>query len=241
MKVVIVGEDAPLARTVAAALVEEGHHATVVPLGDDLAGAQVVVDVTDSPSYDGRVAWPFLSGATADLLTAASEAGVGHVVAPSVVGTGRLLTSSYFRAKAMREQSIADAGIPYSIVRGTLCYESLGRIADAATDGDRVRVPVALMQPIAAEDLGYALAAAASGVPVDGICDVAGPHRYPLDELLRAHLRAHNDTRRVRAEPKARFLGAKLDEDVLLPGHAATVYPTSYADWLARNLTTMAH
>src|SRR3954452_7153442 len=127
MKVVIVGEDAALARTVAAALVEEGHHATVAPPGDGLAGASVVVDVTDSPSYDGRVAWPFLSGATGDLLAAAKNAGVGHVVAASSVGTGRLLTSSYFRAKAMREQHIAEAGIPYSIVRGTHCYESLGR------------------------------------------------------------------------------------------------------------------
>jgi uncharacterized protein YbjT (DUF2867 family) len=252
MKIVVVGEDALIAPTIAAKLAEDGHHAVVIPpeatfdtstsneLTEAFTGARVVIDVADSPSFDGRVAWEFLSGATANLITAARQGGVGHLVALSVVGTGRLLTSSYFRAKAMREHLIAESGILYSIVRGTQCYETLGRIADSATDGDTVRIPSALTQPIAAEDLSHALAAAAVGAPLGGIRDVAGPHRYCLDDLVRAHLRAHNDTRRVLADQQARYLGAKLDEHVLLPGSDASVYPASFADWLCRNLLALA-
>jgi uncharacterized protein YbjT (DUF2867 family) len=253
MKIVIVGEDALIAPTVSSKLVADGHHAVVVlpvtcveasasdQLAEAFAGARVVVDVTDSPSYDGRVAWEFLSSATDNLLSAARRAGVTHLVALSAVGTGQLLTSSYFRAKAMREQRIAESGIPFSIVRGTQCYESLGLIADAATDGNTVRISPAFTQPIAAEDLGQALAAAALVAPVGGIRDVAGPHRYSLDALIRAHLRSHNDTRRVRAEPQARYLGAKVDEYVLLPGREAAVYPTNFADWLANDPSAPAH
>jgi uncharacterized protein YbjT (DUF2867 family) len=252
MKIVVIGEDAVIAPTISSQLVEEGHHAIVVPpvarvdasmsdqLAEEFAGAAVVVDVTDSPSYDARIAWDFLSGATDSLLSAARQAGVTHLVALSVVGTGRLLTSGYFRAKAMREQRIAESGIPFSIVRGTQCYESLGLIADWATDGNIVRTSPALTQPIAAEDLSRALAKAALVAPVGGIRDVAGPHRYGLDEIIRAHLRAHHDTRRVRAEPQARYLGAKLDEYVLLPGRDAAVYPTDFADWLAHDVSAPA-
>ncbi len=162
-------------------------------LNDDAAAAVVapvehpgtgVVDVADSPAYDGRVAWEFLTNATTNLLTAARLTGVTHVVLMSVVGTGRWLASSYFRAKATEEQLIAEAGIPFSIVRVTQCYEALARIADSATDGDTVRIWSALRQPIAADDVASARTATALGEPVNGIREVAGPHRYGLDVLV---------------------------------------------------------
>jgi uncharacterized protein YbjT (DUF2867 family) len=245
MKVVVVGEDELIARAVASELSEGGHDvATVRPAAGDVltatcVGARVVVDVTDPPSNDGQTAWDFLSVATADLVTAVRQTGVKHLVALSAVGTGRLLASSHFRAKAMREQVIADAGVAFTILRGTQCFESLGRIADSATDGDAVRISPALVQPIATGDLASALATAALDAPIGGIRDAAGPHRYGLDDVIRAHLRAHNDTRRVLSEPQARYLGARLDDDVLLPGADAAVYPTDFADWLARDLSTL--
>jgi uncharacterized protein YbjT (DUF2867 family) len=246
MKIAVVGEDTLIAPMMASTLVEDGHAVVIAPgANDDLSeaftGVRVVVDVVDSPSDEGRIAWDFLSAATDKLLTSARHAGVSHLVVLSAVGAGRLLSSSYFRAKAMREQLIAESDIPYSIVRGTQCYESLGRIADSATDGDTVRISSVLTQPIAAEDVCRALAAAAIGPPVGGIRDVAGPHRYRLDELIRAHLRAHNDTRRVRAEPQARFFGAQLDEYVLLPGDDAAIYSTKFTDWLAHSPCALAH
>jgi uncharacterized protein YbjT (DUF2867 family) len=246
MKVVVVGEDGLIARSVVSRLDEKGQQAVVVrpsssdELMGEFTGARVVIDVVDSPSYDDREAWEFLSCATNELITAARRASISHLVALSMVGTGRLLASSYFRAKAMREQLVAEAGIPYSVLRGTPCYESLGQIADWATDGDTVRIAPVLTQPIAAEDLGHALAVMAVSAPVGGIRDAAGPHRYSLDQLVRAHLRAHHDTRRVRAEPQARFLGAKLDDYVLLPNREAAVYPTTFSDWLVRSLPAMA-
>jgi hypothetical protein len=251
MKVVVVGDDALIAPTISSKLAEDGYDAVVVQswaridastideLSESFTGARVVVDVTDSPSYDGLVAWEFLCGAKENLVTATRQAGIKHLVALSVVGTGRLLTSGYFRAKAMRERRIAESGMPFSIVRGTQSYEALGKMADAATDGNTVRIPSVRIQPIAAADLSRALVAAATSAPVGGIRNVAGPHRYRLDDLTRAYLRAHNDTRAVHAEPQARFLGAKVDEYVLLPGRDATIYPTNFTDWLACNLSAL--
>jgi uncharacterized protein YbjT (DUF2867 family) len=246
MKVVVVGEDELIARAVASELSAGGHDvATVRPAaGDVLAtacvGARVVVDVTDPPSDDGQLAWDFLSAATADLLAAVGQTGVRHLVALSAVGTGRLLASSYFRAKAMREQVIADARVPFTVLRGTQCVESLGHIADAATDGDTVRISPTLIQPIATHDLASALVTTALDAPVGGIRDAAGPHRYGLDDAIRAHLRAHNDSRRVLSESQARYLGARLDDDVLLPGADAAVYPTDFAAWLAHDHSVLA-
>ena len=162
-----------------------------------------MVDVADAPSYEDRTAWDFLSNRTSNILAAAKLTGVSHIVALSVIGTGRLPASNYFRAKARQEQLIAEAGIPFSIVRATQCYESIGRIADLATDGDTVRISPALIQPIATQDVATALALTALGEPVAGIREVAGPHQYRLDDLVRALLRAHYDTRRVLTDPQA--------------------------------------
>jgi uncharacterized protein YbjT (DUF2867 family) len=247
MNVLVVGDEASLASTIAAGLRARGHDAVVAPhiaspasletaeLAEVLAGAATVIDVAGPPSYDGTDAWTCFTAAAGNLLSAARLAGVGHVVALSVVGTGRLLSSGYFRAKALQEQLIRESRLPFSIVRATQSYDALGRIADSATDGDTVRIPPALVQPIAPEDLGSALAAAAVAVPVDGIHEVAGPHQYRLDDLVRAHLRAYNDDRRVLADPHARFLGARVDDHLLLPSSGAALYLTDYSDWLTLN------
>ena len=173
--------------------------------------------------------------ATGNVLNAAESAGVSHQVALSVVGTDRLLASGYFRAKNAQEQLIREAAIPFSIVRATQFYEFVGRIADSATDGDTVRISSALCQPMAADDVATAVARTAVGQPVGGILEVAGPDRYPLDDLVRARLRASNDTRRVVTDPQARYFGVVLDDQTLVPATTATVFPTRFADWLIDN------
>jgi nucleoside-diphosphate-sugar epimerase len=252
MKAAVVAGDGLIAPMVASKFNEHGHRAVIAsPLTssstltvDELAqmftGAQIVVDVTDSPPYEDRTAWDFLYNRTGNLLAAATVTGVSHIVTLSVIGTNRLPASSYFRAKARQEQLITEAGIPFSIVRATPCYESLRHIADLATDGDTIRISSALTQPIASQDVATALALTAFGEPVAGIREVAGPHQYSLDDLVRAYLRAHNDTRRVLTDPQARYLGAKLNERSLLPSRIATVFPTQFADWLACNMSTLA-
>ena len=252
MKVVIVAGDGLIAPMLASKFNGQGHRAviaspltssstlTVNELVPAFTGAQIVVDVTDSPPYEDRAAWDFLYNRTGDLLAAAKLTGVSHIVALSAIGTDRSPASSYFRAKARQEQLITQAGIPFSIVRATPCYESLCRIADLATAGDTVRISSALTQPIASQDVATALALTALGEPVAGIREVAGPHQYALDDLVRAYLRAHKDTRRVLTDPQARYLGAKLNERSLLPSRSATVFLTEFAAWLACSISTLA-
>jgi uncharacterized protein YbjT (DUF2867 family) len=252
MNVLVVGDEASLASKIAARLNARGHDAVAphiasaacletAELADVLSGAASVIDVASPPSYDSRDAWECFTSAAGNLLSAARSAGVAQVVALSVVGTGRLLSSGYFRAKALQEELIRESGLPFTIVRATQSYGALGRIADSATDGDSVRIPPTLVQPIAPEDLGSALAAAAVAEPVDGIHEVAGPHQYRLDDLIRAHLRAHNDDRRVLGDPRSRFLGARVDDQLLLPSRGAALYLTDYSDWLALNTLAAVH
>jgi uncharacterized protein YbjT (DUF2867 family) len=252
MKVVVVTGDGLIAPMVASKLKGLGHWAviaspltssstlTVDELAQTFTGAQVVVDVTDSTPCEDRTTWDFLYNRTSNLLTAAKLTRVAHFVALSVIGANRLPASSYFRAKARQEELITQAGIPFSIVRATPCYESLCRIADLATDGDTVRISSALIQPIAGQDVATALALTAFGEPVAGIREVVGPQEYSLVDLVRAFLRALKDTRRILTDPQARYLGAKLGERSLLPGRGATVFSTQFADWLACNVSTVA-
>jgi uncharacterized protein YbjT (DUF2867 family) len=253
MKVVIVGGTGLIGSKVVALLTQHGHDAisaspdtgvntlTGEGLADVLTGAQVVVDVANSPSFEDGPAWDFFTTATDNLLTAAESAGVSHYIALSVVGTDRLLDSGYFRAKSVQERLIAEAAIPFSIVRATQFYEFVGRIADSATDGDTVRVSSALSQPMAAGDVATAVARTAVGQPVGGILEVAGPQRFRIDELVRTYLRAHNDTRRVSTDQQARYFGVVLDEHTLVPASTATVFPTRFADWLVDNTPIPAH
>jgi uncharacterized protein YbjT (DUF2867 family) len=252
MKVVVVAGDGLIAPMLASRFTGHGHRAviaspltssstlTVDELAQTFAGAQIVVDVSDSTPCEDRTTWDFLYNRTSNLLTAAKSSDVAHFVALSVIGANRLPASSYFRAKAIQEELIKQADIPFSIVRSTPCYESLCRIADLATYGDTVRISPAMIQPIAGQDVATALAVTAFGEPVAGICEVAGPHQYPLDGLVRAFLRALKDTRRVLTDPQARYMGAKLGERSLLPSCRATVLPTEFADWLSCNPSPLA-
>jgi uncharacterized protein YbjT (DUF2867 family) len=247
MKVVVIGGTGLIGSKVVAKLNGHGHAAvaaspetgvntlTGAGLPDALAVAHVVVDVSNSPSFEDGPAWDFFTTATGNLLNAAEAAGVSHYVALSVVGTDRLLGSGYFRAKNAQERLIAESAIPFSIVRATQFYEFVGRIADSATDGDKVRISSALCQPMAADDVAAAVARTAVGQPISGILEVAGPDRYPLDDLVRARLRANNDTRRVVTDTQARYFGVAVDDHTLVPATTATVFSKRFADWLVDN------
>jgi uncharacterized protein YbjT (DUF2867 family) len=247
MKIVVIGGTGLIGSKVVAKLSEHGHNAiaaspasgvnTLTGAGLDkvLTGAQVVVDVSNSPSFDDGPAWEFFTTGTNNVLTAAQAAGVSHHVALSVVGTDRLLDSGYFRAKAAQERLISEGGIPFSIVRATQFYEFVGSIADSATDGDTVRISSALIQPMAADDVATAVARTAVGSAQDGIREVAGPDRYALDDLVRARLRASQDGRRVITDPQARYFGVVLDDHTLVPADTSTVFPTGFAEWLVDN------
>ena len=247
MKVVVIGGTGLIGSKVVAKLNEHGHEAIAAApntgvntltgegLAEALSGAQVVVDVANSPSFEDGPAWDFFTTATGNVLTTAESAGVSHIVALSVVGTDRLLASGYFRAKNAQEQLISEAAVPFSIVRATQFFEFVGRIADSVTDGDTVRISSARIQPMAADDVATAVVRTAVGQPVGGVLEVAGPDRHPLDDLVRARLRASNDTRRVVMDPQSRYFGVVLDDHTLVPGPDATVFPTRFEDWLVDN------
>jgi uncharacterized protein YbjT (DUF2867 family) len=247
MKVVVIGGTGLIGSKAVAKLNQRGHEAVAAApstgvntltgegLANVLTGAQVVIDVANSPSFEDGPAWDFFTTATGNVLTASEAAGVSHLVALSVVGTDRLLASSYSRAKNAQEQLIKESAIPFSLVRATQFFEFIGRIADSATDGDTVRISPALIQPMAADDVATAVARSAAGQPVGGIREVAGPDRFPLDELVRARLRANHDTRRVITDPQARYFGVVLDDHTLVPGPDAVVFPTRFAEWLVDN------
>ena len=230
MKVVVIGGTGLIGSKVVAKLTEHGHQAIAASptsgvntltgegLAEVLTGAQVVVDVANSPSFEDGPAWDFFTTATGNLL----DRGRGRRGVPPCRAVRRghrpLLASGYFRAKNAQEKLITEAAIPFSIVRATQFYEFVGRIADSATDGDTVRISAALIQPMAADDVATAVARTAVGQPVGGILEVAGPDRYPLDDLVRTRLRASNDTRRVVTDPQARYFGVLLDDHTLVPG-----------------------
>jgi uncharacterized protein YbjT (DUF2867 family) len=247
MKVVVIGGTGLIGSKVVAELNQHGHEAIAAApntgvntltgegLADVLTGAQVVVDVANSQSFEDGPAWDFFTTATGNVLGASESAGVSHLVALSVVGTDRLLASGYFRAKNAQEELIKESAIPFSLVRATQFFEFVGRVADSATDGDTVRISSALSQPMAADDVATAVARTAVGQPVGRILEVAGPDRYPLDDLVRARLRANNDTRRVVTDPQSRYFGVLLDDHTLVPGPDATVFRTRFEDWLVDN------
>ena len=252
MKIVVIGGTGLIGSKVVAKLTAHGHEAIAAApntgvntltgegLAEALTGSQVVVDVSNSPSFEDGPAWDFFTTATANVLNAAESAGVSHLVALSVVGTDRLLASGYFRAKNAQEQLIRESAIPFSIVRATQFYEFVGRVADSATVGDTVRISSALCQPMAADDVATAVARTAVGQPVGGILEVGGPDRYQLDDLVRERLRAGNDTRRVVTDPQSPYFGVVLDDHTLVPSSTATVFDIRFADWLVDNAVAPA-
>ena len=203
-------------------------------LAEAVSGAAVLVDVSNSASWEDAAVMKFFDTSTRNLLAAEARAGVGHHVALSVVGTDRLQASGYFRAKLAQEKLIAAAGIPYTIVHATQFFEFLGGIAKQAADGQVVRLPPALMQPMAADDVAAALADYTLGPPLNRIVEIAGPEALGVDEAVRRYLAATGDPRRVVTDAGAPYYGIKVSERVLLPDNAARLGPTRLDDWLSQ-------
>jgi uncharacterized protein YbjT (DUF2867 family) len=223
------GEDA------AAASPETGVNSiTGEGLSDALRGAQVVVDVSNAPDWSDDAVLHFFQTSSRNLLAAEAAAGIAHHVALSVVGTERLTESGYFRAKLVQEELIKQSSVPYSIVRATQFFEFMDGIADAATDGNTVRLPPALIQPMAADDIASALAEVAVAPPVNGTIEIAGPDAFRLDEFTRERQSARDDPREVITDPEARYFGIAPSERTLLPGDDARIYSTRFDEWLAR-------
>jgi uncharacterized protein YbjT (DUF2867 family) len=203
-------------------------------LAEALAGAQVVVDVANSPSWEDKAVLEFFETSGRNLLAAEAAAGVEHHIALSVVGTERLLASGYFRAKMAQETLIKASPVPYTIVRATQFFEFVGGIAQSATDGQTVRLSPALVQPIVSDDVAAALAEVTLGTPVNGTVELAGPERLPLDKLVRRFLIATQDSREVVTDVHARYYGIELNDQSLTPGDNPRIGPTRFEDWLSR-------
>ncbi|WP_169946373.1 SDR family oxidoreductase [Microbispora sp. H11081] len=247
MKIVVVGGSGLIGSGVVDRLGAQGHEAVVATprtgvnavtgegLAEALKGASVVVDVANSPSWEDGPVLEFFTTATRNLLAAETEAGVGHHVALSIVGTSRLPENGYFRAKHAQEELITASAIPHTIVYATQFFEFVGGIADAATEGDTVRVAPVLFQPIAATDVADAVAGAAVSPPAGGV-EIAGPERFGFDEVIRRALEARGDSRRVVADPDARYYGSKLQQGSLVPEGDAELGRTRFADWLRQDV-----
>jgi uncharacterized protein YbjT (DUF2867 family) len=249
MKIVVMGGTGLIGSKVVACLREEDHEAIAASpdsgvntltgegLAEVLEGAEVVVDVSNSPSFEDEAVMEFFTTSTTNLLAAEADAGVRHHVILSVVGTERLPESGYLRAKAAQENLISDSSIPYSIVHSTQFFEFVKRIADDATDGEVVRLPDALIQPIAAEDVAAAVCEISLRAPADGVIEIAGPEALRFDQFVRQGLTAKGDPRTVVADPKARYFGAELQERSLLPTNAIHLGGIRFTDWLAQPTT----
>jgi len=205
-------------------------------VADVLQGAAVVVDVSNSPSFEDEPVMNFFRTSTTNLLATEMAAGVNHHVALSVVGTQGLGEAGYFRAQIVQDELTEPSGIAYSIVHATQFFEFLRGIADAATDGDTVRVPDALIQPMASDDVAAAVCRAAVGEPVNGVVEVAGPEQFRFDELMEHWLKLNNDPRQVICDPHARYFGATLHERSLVPADGASLGTTRLDDWLAQSV-----
>ena len=252
MKIVVIGGSGLIGSKLVPKLREHGQEALAASpnsgvncltgegLAEALKGASVVVDVSNAPSWEDTAVMNFFETATRNLLSYEAAGGVGHHVALSVVGSERLLDSGYFRAKIAQESLIKGSSIPYSIVRATQFFEFVQGIADFSTDGNKVRLPSALIQPIAADDVASAVGQIATGSAVNGTVEVAGPEQFRLDELIRQGLAAHKDPREVVADPHARYYGVELSERTLLPGKNARLAETRFKTWLAQSAAKAA-
>jgi uncharacterized protein YbjT (DUF2867 family) len=201
-------------------------------LADALKGASVTVDVTNAPSWEDNAVMRFFETSTRNLLSAEAAAGVGHHVALSVVGCERLLESAYFRAKVAQEELIKSSPVPYSIVRATQFFEFIKGIADFSTEGNIVRLPPALIQPMAAADVAAAVCRVTLGSPVNGVIEIGGPEQFRLDELVLRRLAAIGDPREVISDPHGRYYGIQVSERSLVPANGAQLGETRFEDWL---------
>jgi uncharacterized protein YbjT (DUF2867 family) len=244
MKIVVIGGRGLIGSKVATKLSAQGHEVVAASrrsgvdsltgegLSDVLAGADVLVDVADSPLFDDEPVMQFFTTTTTNLLAAEREAGVNHHVALSVVGAQVMPDSGYNTAKAAQENLIKDSGQPYSIVRATPFFEFAIGLADSATDGDIVKLPHALFRPIAADDVATAVARVAVGRPLNGVAEIAGPEAMGMDDFVRTGLAANGDQRRVVTDAQAPYFGAVIDDHTLAPDENATIFTTRYSDWI---------
>lgn len=245
MKIVVIGGSGLIGSNLVDMLREKGievvaaspatgvNSVTGEGLAQALEGAQVVVDVTNSPSFEDQAVMQFFDTSTRNLLAASKVAGIGHYVALSVVGTERMLESGYFRAKMAQEKLIIASGLLYTIVRATQFYEFITSIANASSDGQQVRLPAALLQPVAAIDVSSALADIVLQKPVNGMVEVAGPNKQPLYRLAEQVLRASGDGRAVVRDDAASYFGVMLNDRSLTPDEGARIGKTTLDQWLA--------
>jgi uncharacterized protein YbjT (DUF2867 family) len=248
MRIVVIGGTGLIGSKLVTMLGEHGHEAVAASpntgvntltgegLADALDGASVVIDVSNSPSFEASAVLEFFETSTGNLLAAEAAAGVGHHVALSVVGSERLPESGYFRAKIAQEKLIESSSIPYSIVHATQFFEFVRSIADEATDGSTVRMAPVLFQPIAGDEVAQAVGRISAGSPLNGRVEVAGPEQSRMDEFFRQALAAWNDPREVATDPHARYFGAELGERTLVPGDDALLGKIRYGDWPGRTV-----
>jgi uncharacterized protein YbjT (DUF2867 family) len=246
MKIVVIGGTGLIGSKLVKHLREHGHEAVAASpntgvnsitgegLADALKGASVVVDVTNSPSWEDAAVLNFFETSTRNLLSYGAAAGVGHHVALSVVGTERLLASGFFRAKLAQENLIKSSKTPYTIIRATQFFEFVKQIVDYSTEGNVVRMPPALIQPMAADDVAAAVARIATNPPVNGIVEIGGPEQFRLDELARRTLSARHDPREVISDPHGRYYGIEVSEKALVPDNGARLSETRFENWLAQ-------
>jgi uncharacterized protein YbjT (DUF2867 family) len=252
MTIVVIGGTGLIGSKVVSKLREHGQEAIAASpnsgvntvtgegLAEVLKGASVVVDVSDSPSYEDAAVLKFFETSTRNQLTYEAAAGVGHHVALSVVGTNRLSQSGYFRGKIAQEKLIKESSIPYSIVHATQFFEFLKRLADFMFDGKEVRLPSVLFQPIAADDVATGVARVAVGPPVNGVVEIAGPEQFRLDELVRRRLTSLKDPRKTISDPNAPYAGAKVSEKTLLLGNSARLGETRFETWVTHSAAQKA-
>ncbi|MGD1280428.1 SDR family oxidoreductase [Mycobacterium seoulense] len=247
MKVLVVGGSGLIGSQVVAQLNLLGHQAvpaspssgvntiTGEGLADALVGVDTVVDVSNSPSWADDDVLNFFTTSTRNLLDAERTAGAQHHVALSIVGADRTAESGYMRAKTAQEKEIVESGFPYSIVRATQFFEFVDGIADSMADGAAVRAPHGAFQPIAAADVATAVTRAASGDPLNGVINIAGPEKQGMDDFIRTRFAATGDDRQVITDDGARYYGAVIDDRSIVPtdGEDVVVYPTTFRDWMA--------
>ena len=246
MKIVVIGGTGLIGSKVVATLKQKGHEAVAAApntgvntitgegLKEAMAGAQVVIDLANSPSFEDKAVLEFFETSGRNLLAAETAAGVRHHVALSIVGTDRS-DNGYFRAKVAQEKLITTSGIPYTIIRATQFLEFLGAIANSSADGNIVRLPPGLFQPIAADDVAAIVAELALAAPRNGIVEIAGPERAPFNEVVARYLKAVGDQRQVVRDPEARYWGGRVEERSLVPLGDARLGRIGLDEWLRRS------
>lgn len=245
MKIVVIGGSGLIGSKTVERLRKKGHDVLAASpnsgvntitgegLAEAVAGARVVVDLANSPSFEDKAVMDFFRTSGRNLLGAEKTAGVQHHIALSVVGTERLQGSGYFRGKKAQEDLIRESGVPYTIVHSTQFYEFMGSIAQSGTAGGKALVSTALVQPIASDDVADVMAQVALSDPLNGMMEIAGPDRVPLNELVARYLKKFDDPRQVIADPHALYFGVELDDGSLVPGADPHIGRVRFDDWLS--------